>query len=415
MSQQRSPTVRVPEKKSKTEDFIPLAAPWFGPEEKQEILAVLDSDWITTGPRTRKFEEEFAAYVGVQHAVALNSCTAALHLGLAALDLGPGDAAITVPFTFSATGNVICHCGAQPILIDIEPDTYNIDPKKLLRFLSTQCEWNAAKQLTVEVSTGRRVRALTAVHYGGHPCDMDEIMSIARRFGLVVLEDAAHAVGAKYKGRHVGNLGDMAAFSFYATKNLCTGEGGMFTSNNSELAERVRRLSLHGMSRDAWRRYGREGSWQYDVLEAGFKCNLSDLASALGLHQLRKLDGFNRRRAGLARRYSELLSDLPLQLPVERDYAQSAWHLYPVQVMTDRITRDEVIEQLRARNIGASVHFIPLHLLSHYRERLGFRRGDFEVAESVFGRILSLPLFPRMQDEDVDRVANALHEIVGAG
>ncbi len=392
--------------------FLPLAAPWFGEEERQELLRVLDSDWITTGPRTQAFEQAFAEYVGCRHAVAVNSCTAAMHLVLAALDIGPAEAVITTVFTFCATAHVIDHCRATPVFVDIRPDTYNIDPAQLRKLLETGCDWHAGrKQLTLKGS-GKRVRAILAVHYGGHPCDMDEINALAAQYGLHVIEDAAHAVGAEYRGQKIGRLGLAACFSFYATKNLCTGEGGMLTTDDGALAERARNLCLHGMSRDAWGRYGRGGSWRYDVLEAGFKYNLSDLASALGIHQLRKLDMFNRRRAELAAFYREQLAGLPLALPMELPETRSAWHLYPVRVLSDTMSREQVIEGLRARNIGSSVHFIPLHLMTFYRDTFGCREGDFPVAESVFRRILSLPLFARMSNADVERVADALREIL---
>jgi dTDP-4-amino-4,6-dideoxygalactose transaminase len=394
--------------------FLPFAAPWFGPEEKDEILKVLDSDWITTGPRARAFETAFREYIGCKEAVAVNSCTAALHLALSVLDIGTRDAVLTSPFTFAATANVIVHRGAQPVFVDIRPDTYNLDPTKLREFIQKQCSWESAQQLLRVKNSQRQLRAIIPVHYGGHPADMDEIVSMARQYKLAIIEDAAHALGASYSTVKVGTLGDMACFSFYPTKNISTGEGGMLTTENPVFAHRARILSLHGISRDAWKRNGKEGSWQYDVQAAGYKYNLTDLAAALGLHQLEKLELFLHRRAELAAYYTKELADLPLKLPTVLAIAESAWHLYPVQILAEGITRDALIEELRSRNIGTSVHFIPLHLMTFYKKAFGYKRGDFPVAEEVFERILSLPFFPRMRNEDAARVVGKLHEILSA-
>ena len=396
--------------------YLPFSAPWFGPEEKGELVATLDSDWITTGPRTKQFEKAFAAYVGTTEAVAVNSCTAALHLGLATLDVGARDAVITTPFTFAATANVIVHVGAFPAFVDIDPHTYNLDVSKLQAFLERDCVCEPGNRSVVLKSNGRRVKAVIPVHYGGHPCDMDAINRLATRFGLAVIEDAAHAVGAQYRARKVGTLGSMACFSFYANKNMTTAEGGMLTTSNAELASRARVLSLHGISKDAWKRYSKEGSWQYDVIDAGFKYNMTDLASALGLHQLMKLDSFIARRANLAALYNEALAGVAgLKLPTVSPDVKSAWHLYPVQITSPSPTRNDFMEALRRRNIGSSVHFIPLHLTSFYQRTFAYRPGDFPVAEQIFKRITSLPLFPRMKDSDVVRVAREVREILGSG
>jgi len=394
--------------------FLPLAAPWFDSAERNEVLATLDSDWITTGPRTQRFEIEFAAYVGASYAVAVNSCTAALHLSLAALEIGPGDCVVTSPFTFVATANVIVHQGADPIFIDIDPATYNLDTGKLEEFVTRECSWVPEQKCLRVHSTGKRLRAIIAVHYGGHPCDMEAITRIAEQFGLFVIEDAAHALGAVYREKRVGVLGDTACFSFYPTKNISTVEGGMLTTNNPALAERARVLTLHGIDRDAWNRYAKDGSWQYDITAAGFKYNMTDVSAACGIHQLQKLPSFLARREELACRYSNGLGRLPLQQPTISPGVSSAWHLYPVQVLSDQITRDELIEALRAVKIGTSVHFIPLHLMTYYQRTLGYKRGDFPVAEQVFARIVSLPLFPRMTNNDLERVVRAVHDILTA-
>jgi dTDP-4-amino-4,6-dideoxygalactose transaminase len=390
--------------------FLPFSAPWFGDEEKNEVLRTLDSDWITTGPRTKTFEANFADYIGTAEAVPVSSCTAALHLALAAIGVGPRDAVITSPLTFAATANVIVHQGAQPIFVDIDPDTYNLDPDKLATFIQQQCRWDPRSRALWTKKTNKRVRAIIPVHYAGHPCDMNRIGACAREFRMTVIEDAAHALGATYFGRKVGTLGDMACFSFYPTKNISTGEGGMLTTQDPELGQRVRVLSLHGISRDAWKRYGPDGSWRYDILDAGFKYNMTDLSAALGIHQLKKLPRFLKRRAELAEQYQSLLSDLPLKRPTVLPHVESAWHLYPVQVQSSGMSREQLIAILRAANIGTSVHFIPLHLMSYYQRRFGYRAGDFPVAESVFNRIVSLPFFPRMTDRDIERVGFAMRK-----
>jgi len=397
------------------EPYLPFSAPCFGAEEKRELLATLKSGWITTGPRTKQFEKAFAAYIGTPEAVAVNSCTAALHLGLVTLGVGSHDAVITTPFTFASTANVIVHVGAFPAFVDIDPHTYNLDANQLQAFLERECVFQAGSRSLVLKSNGRRVKAVIPVHYGGHPCDMDAINRVAEYFGLAVIEDAAHAVGAEYRGRKVGTLGSMACFSFYANKNMTTAEGGMLTTSDTELASRVRMLSLHGISKDAWKRYSKEGSWQYDVVDAGFKYNMTDLASALGLYQLIKLDGFIARRTRLAELYNRTLAGVAgLKLPTVLPEVKSAWHLYPVQIISPSPTRQEFIEELNKRNIGCSVHFIPLHLTSFYQRTFAYRLGDFPVAEEVFKRIVSLPLFPRMGDNDVLRVAREVREIFGS-
>ena len=403
----------VTQRQNDQQPYLPFSAPWFGAEEKEELLATLESDWITTGPRTKQFERAFAAYVGTAEAVAVNSCTAALHLALATLEVGARDAVITTPFTFAATANVIVHVGAFPAFIDIDPHTYNLDASKLRAFLERECVYEAGNQSIVLKGNGRRVRAVIPVHYGGHPCDMDAINRVAAHFGLAVIDDAAHAIGAQYRARKVGTLGSMACFSFYATKNMTTAEGGMLTTNDPKLASRARMLSLHGISKDAWRRYSKEGSWQYDVIDAGFKYNMTDLASALGLHQLKKLDSFIARRTQLAQLYNETLAGVAeLKLPTVSPDVRSAWHLYPVQITSSSPTRNDFMDELRRRNIGCSVHFIPLHLTSFYQRTFAYRQGQFPVAEQVFKRIVSLPLFPRMKDNDVLRVAGEVREIL---
>jgi len=373
---------------------IPFHRPSIDERELKAIEEVLRSGWITTGERTREFERRFAEYVGASHAVALNSCTAALHLALAAEGIKAGDEVITTPYTFVATVETVCYLGARPVFVDIDPTTRNIDPA------------------AIEERITAKTRAIVPVHIAGLPCDMDSISEIASRHGIPVIEDAAHSLPASYKGRRIGSLSRATAFSFYATKNLTTGEGGMLTTEDAELAQRYRRLSLHGITADGWKRYRLGGKWFYEVVEMGYKYNLTDVASAMGLVQLEKLDAFDARRRELARAYGEHLRDLPeLTLPEEPDHVRHAWHLYIVGLTpAARVNREGFIEHLTARGVGTSVHFIPAHLHPYYAELLGHGRGDFPRAEAAFDAAISLPLYPAMTDDDVEYVAASVRE-----
>ncbi len=380
-------------------DFLPYALPQFGEEEKREILEVLDSGWVTTGPRVQRLEAELARTVGARHVVCLDSCTAALHLALVLLDLQPGDEVITTPLTFCSTVNSIIHAGGVPVLADVEPDTLNLDPAR------------------AEAAITPRTRALLPVHYGGHPCDMDALNALARSRGLAMVEDAAHAVGASYRGKPVGSLGGATCFSFYATKNLTTAEGGALALDDDAAAERARLLSLHGMSRDAWKRYTAAGSWYYEVLAPGFKYNMTDLEAALGLHQLRRLPAFLARRRELAARFDAAFRDRPaIEIPVRRPEVEHAYHLYAIRLRPERLTVDRArfIEELKAENIGTTVNFIPIHYHPYYRERMGLGPGAFPVAENAYERLISLPLYPRMTDADQDDVIRAVEKIAAA-
>jgi len=382
-----------------SETFLPYCRPDLGPEEIDEVVETLRSGWLATGPRCKQFEERFREYVGASHAVAVSSCTAGMHLALAAAGIGPGDEVITTPLTFCSTVNVVIHRGATPVLADICLDDYNLDPAEVERRITP------------------RTRALMPVHYGGQPCRMDELLDIARRHKLLVIEDAAHAVGARYRDRPVGSLGDVTVFSFYVTKNMTTGQGGMVTTEDGDLAAQVRLLSLHGMSHDAWRRYEALGSWYYEVTAPGFNFAMTDVQAALGLGQLSRLERFQELRARYAAEYHRLLADLEeVILPSARPEVRHVWHLYPVRLRSERLTigRAEFIEALRERGIGTSVHFIPIHYHPYYREGFGFRKGDYPRCEQVFEGLLSLPLYPLMSMDDVARVAEAVREIVGA-
>jgi dTDP-4-amino-4,6-dideoxygalactose transaminase len=376
--------------------FLSFSPPLIGEEEINEVVRTLRSDWLTTGPRTKQFEQDFSHFIGADAALAVSSGTHAMLVGLAALGIGPGDEIITTPMTFCSTVHVIEHVGARPVLVDVEPDTLNIDPQKVARAVTP------------------RTRAVMPVHLYGHPCEMDAVLDIAARHDLYVLEDAAHALPARYKGRMVGTLGTLTAFSFYATKNLTTGEGGMLIGH-PEVIEHARIWSLHGMTRDVYKRYSAEGSWYYEVILPGFKCNMTDIQAALGLQQLKKLLSFQERRREIVRRYSQALAEYEeLQIPVQRAGIESAWHLYPLRLNLDRlmIDRARFIEELRARNIGTSVHFIPVHIQPYYRDRYGYKPGDFPVAYANYLRLITLPLNLRMTDSDVEDVLEAVADVI---
>ncbi|MGQ9851674.1 MAG: DegT/DnrJ/EryC1/StrS family aminotransferase [Aggregatilineaceae bacterium] len=376
--------------------FLPFSPPAISEEEIAAVADTLRSDWITTGPKTRRFESEFAQYLDAPAALALNSCTAALHLALLALDIGPGDEVITTPMTFCSSVHVIEHVGARPVLADVEPDTLAIDPARVADAITS------------------RTRAIMPVHYAGHPVDLAPLLDLAQAHNLYLVEDAAHALPATYRGQRIGTIGDLTAFSFYATKNLTTAEGGMLTGA-PDLIERARLLSLHGMSRDAWKRYDANGSWYYEVVEAGWKYNMTDIQAAIGLVQLQRLQAMQQRRREIVAQYNAAFEPIDaLQTPTERPDVESAWHLYVLRLHLDRLTIDRArfIEELRARNIGTSVHFIPIHLHPYYRDKYGFAPDDFPVAYREYQRLISLPLHPGLTDEDVQDVIAAVRDIV---
>jgi len=379
------------------ERFLPLTVPAIGAREKQLVLETLDSGWITTGHRSLELATRIAALAGARHCIAVNSATGALHLALVALGVGPGDEVVTSTYTFAACVNVIEHVGATPVLVDVEPDTLCMDPAG------------------VEAALTPRTRALLTVDYGGHPCDYDRLLPMAERAGVPVVEDAAHALGASWKGAPIGSFARVTAFSFYATKNVTTGEGGAAVTNDATLAERLSLLSLHGMNRDAWKRYTDTGSWYYEITAPGFKYNLSDVLAAIGLGQLERFDEMQRLRRAHVARYDAQLADLPeIGCPVTRAGATHAWHLYPIALDLERLSIDRArfIQELRAENVGSSVHFIPIHLHPHFRQSLGIEPGRFPVAERAYARAVSLPLFPGMSERDVDDVCAALRKIV---
>ena len=384
------------------QSFLNFSPPNFGQEEIDEVVDTLRSDWITTGPKTRRFEEEFAGFVGSEAALAVSSGTDAMLVGLAALGLGPGDTVITTAMTFCSTVHVIEHLGARPVLVDVDPETLNIDPQAIEK---------AVTQLKAQSS---KVKGIMPVHLYGHPCEMDQILDLAEQYNLFILEDAAHGLPAKYQERMVGGIGDLTAFSFYATKNLTTAEGGMLTGSKA-LLDKARPWTLHGMSRDSYKRYSAEGSWYYEVILPGFKCNMTDIQASLGLQQLKKLPGFQARRREVVERYHRAFSGMEeIRIPAERPGVESAWHLYVIRLNLEtlNIDRNRFIEELKARNIGTSVHFIPVHLHPYYRDKYGYQPGDFPVAYENFQRIISLPLHPRLSDEDVEDVIEAVRDVV---
>jgi perosamine synthetase len=378
---------------------LPFARPDFDDDEIGEVTDALRSGWITTGPKTKQFEAEFAKAVGAKHAIAVNSCTAALHLSLEAAGVQRGDEVITTPYTFAASAEVIRYFDARPVLVDVEPESLNI------------------RADLIEAAITPRTKAIIPVHIAGASSDLDPILDTARRHGLKVIEDAAHTFPTRYKGRMIGSVGDFTCFSFYATKTIATGEGGMITTDDDALAERCRIMSLHGISKDAWKRYTAEGSWYYEVIAPGFKYNMTDIAAALGLAQLRKAERMFRRREQIAARYGEAFSGFAeLQVPTVPPYSTHAWHLYMLRLHLERLSIDRAVfvEQMRGRNIGVSVHFIPLHVHPYYRETYGYTPEDFPVAYREYLREISLPIYSTMSDDDVDSVIAAVADVVAA-
>ncbi len=381
---------------------VPFHRPSIGQEEIDEVVRTLQSGWLTTGPRTAQFEREFGEYVTAPHALAVSSCTAGLHLALVALGIGPGDEVITTPLTFCATVNVILHTGATPVLADVGEDG-NIDPA------------------SVAARIGERTRAIIPVHLAGLPCDMDALWELARRHKLHVIEDAAHAAGARYHGHPIGAgnpetgaRSDAAVFSFYATKNLTTGEGGMVTTHDAKMADRMKVLCLHGINKDAWNRYTDRGNWFYQVTEPGFKYNLTDIQSSIGIHQLRKLEQFTQARNRYAALYSELLGHCSeLEVPPQRQDSRHAWHLYGLRLNLDKLEcgRDEFISELRERGVGTSVHFIPIPLHPFFARFADRPENNCPRALALYPRLISLPLYPAMTEPEVEYAAESVKAV----
>lgn len=375
---------------------LPFHVPAIQEEEIQAVVEALRSGWISTGPKTKCFEEAFAKHIGTRHAVAVSSGTAALHLSLEAVGVKEGDEVLVPAMTFTATAEVAAYFRAKPVLVDIEPIHFHISLE------------DAERKIT------QKTRAILPVHFAGHPCAMDSVAAFAASRDLVVIEDAAHAVPASYRGRNVGTLSPLTAFSFHAVKTLTTGEGGMVTTDDDRLAERIRITRLHGMNREAWKRYTAEGTWRYEITEAGYKYNLTDPQAAMGLVQLSKCERMWKRRVAIAEKYRRALeSSETYRTPNTDPDVQHAWHLYVILINPTvlRINRDQTIEELRRRGIGTGVHFIPLHLQPYYQRTWGYRLGDFPMAEEYFERCISLPIYPGMTDDDVERVITELQDI----
>lgn len=379
------------------QDFLPLTRPWIGQEEKLEVMDTLNGVWLSRGPKVSQFEEEFQNYTKANYAIAVCSCTAALHVSIVAAGVKDGDEVITSPITFPATTNAILYERATPVLVDVDRNTFNMVPE------------------LIEERITARTKAIIPVHMAGQPCDMDKILEIARRHNLAVIEDAAHAIGAKYGEKHVGTLGDAGCFSFYASKNLVTGDGGMIIADDKKFAEFARVISLHGMSTTAWKRYSKEGSANWELVYPGFKYNMTDIEASLGIHQLRKIELITSLRQKWSGLYDQLLADLPeITLPHRAPGRRHACHLYVITLDVDRlgVTRDQFMEILKAENIGCGIHFISVHLQPYYQKRFAYRAEDYPNAAWLSDRILSLPLFPQMTETDVQDVSRALHKVI---
>lgn len=367
-------------------------------EEEKAVVRTLRSGWITTGPSTAAFEKAFAEYTGAGYALGVNSCTAALHLALVAAGIKKGDEVITSPITFPATANVVIHQNATPVFSDVLPDSLNIDPAK------------------IEEKITPRTKAIIPVHFAGNPCEMDEIMKIARRHNLTVIEDAAHAIGTVYKNKKVGAISDMTCFSFYATKNITTGEGGMLTTGNKNLADKIAVLRLHGISRDAWNRYGPGGYHHWESFYAGYKYNMFDIQAAIGLVQMKRISAFWRRRKQIVNIYNEAFSGMPGLQPLkycEGGNSKSAYHLYVILLKLEKLkaSRDAIMNEIQNNGVGIGIHFRALHLQKYYRERYGFRKGILPEAEKASDSVLSLPLYPGLADSDVKTVIRAVKKV----
>ena len=376
---------------------LPFHKSWLEEEEHREVEDTLNSGWLTTGPKTQKFEEAFKDYIGCRYAVALNSCTAGLNLALTVQKFAEGDEVITTPMTFPATANAILLQRLKPVFADIEPGTLTIDPRK------------------IEAKITPRTRAIIPVHFAGHPCDMTPIQELADRHKLVIIEDAAHALESRYKRQKIGSLGNATAFSFYANKNITTGEGGMLVTNDDALAETLRIMRLQGISRDAWKRYGKSGFSHWEQTLVGHKCNMSDLNASIGLHQIKKVERFMALRKKYVSMYDRAFADVAeLETPVVRDYATPAHHIYVISLRLERLTidRDGFLDAIQSTGIGVALHYVALHLQPYYVKNFNTKPQDFPIASNYSERVISLPLYPKMSSADVERVIGTVKSLI---
>ncbi len=379
------------------DDFLVFSAPKIYDAEINELIQTLKSGWIGTGPKVKKFEEEFAQYKGVNHALALNSCTAGLSLGLSILNIGPGDEVITTPMTFAATANVIVHQGAKPVFVDIEEDTHNIDPEK------------------IKAAITEKTKAIMPVHVAGHSCQMDHIMEIANKHSLFVIEDCAHAVETEFKGKKAGAIGDLGVFSFYPNKNMTTGEGGMLITNNEELIDKARIQSLHGMDKDAWKRFSASGFKPYDIVYPGYKYNMTDIQASLGLHQLKRVENNLLIRDKIYKQFNQAFSNIEeIEIPQEKGEIRHARHLYRILIKPEKLNcnRNEFIHILQKENIGSGIHYPALHTSIYYKKQFNYQEGMFPITEKVGENTISLPLSPYMNEKDVNDTIIAIEKVI---
>lgn len=383
--------------RDKKNKYIIFGSPMIEEPEVKEMIKTLRSGWLGTGPKTAKFENMVGQLTGAKYVMAVNSCTAALHLSLIASGIGPGDEVITTPMTFCATANAIIHSGATPVFVDVNFDSMNIDETK------------------IEKAITKKTKAIIPVHLAGRPCEMDKIVAIAKKHNLIVIEDAAHAIGAEYKGKKIGNISDLTCFSFYVTKNITTGEGGMVLTNNKNFADKIKVLALHGMSKDAWKRFSDNGYKHYEVVYPGFKYNMIDIQASIGIHQLKRLQKYDKRREKIWDFYNKELENLPLTLPsLDSSYAKHAKHLYTILIDKKRcgINRDQFMQEMHLRGIGTGVHYNPVHLHKYYRDTYGYKIGDYPNAEYIGARTVSLPLSAKLTMDEAKRIVEAVKDIL---
>ena len=369
-------------------NFIPYGHQWIDGQDIKEVVKVLKSEWITQGPKVEEFERAMAKYCGAKYAVAVSSGTAALHAAYAAVGIKPGDEVITTPLTFAATANCLIHCGGKPVFVDIEEDTLNINPKEI------------EKKIT------KRTKAIASVDFAGHPCDYDEILKIAKKHKLSVIEDAAHALGSTYKGKKIGSFADITILSFHPVKVITTGEGGMILTNRKDFYEKLKILRHHGIIKKP-----AKGSWYYEIENPGLNLRLTDFQCALGISQLKKINKFLKRRREIVAKYNKSFKNIKeIIIPKEKNYVKSAWHIYPIQVQG--IDRREIFEQLQKQGIGVQVHYLPLHLQPFFQKKFGYKAGDFPKAEKYYQRAITLPLFPKMTNGEVNRVISTVKKVI---